>query len=417
MKKVSMLSTVAAVAVAGASLASTASVFAYGDNSGINGGRPGYTMAQINSGVLGNNVVFNSITDGQYTDNAGKVHQLGDERNFVRTRLSNTHNVWSSNEIVAEDGKEYVLSLYVHNDNPNGTAVVAENTKVSFSIPGNTDTSIEVNGYISASNANPSKYWDNVVFKSADGSKFHLEYVAGSALWEGNGAAAGQLSDALVSADGVLVGYNSLDGKLPGCYEYSGYASARVKVVYDYAFTIQKQVRIKGTTDWKDEVEAKIGDTLEFMITYKNVSGQTVSNVMVQDSLPTNMQYIAGSTKLANANHQQGVVVSDGLTEQGINIGDYANNAKAYVMFEAKVINKTLACEKKNQLVNWVKITAGNVTRKDYASVMLPKTCEGKTPEDLPDTGATSIVAAGALGAGAVVTALGYAISSRKKLM
>lgn len=410
MKKVSMLSTVAAIAVAGASFIPSASVLAWGDS---NGGRQGHTLAEINNGVLGSNVVFNTITDGSYTDANNQVHVLGDERNFVNTRLAGTSNVWSANEITAEDGKEYVLSLYVHNNNPS-SSVVAENTKVSFSIPGTTATSVEVNGFITASNSNPSKYWDNVVFKSADGSKFHLEYVAGSALWESNGASAGALSDDIISADGVLVGYNALDGKIPGCYQYSGYASARVKVVYDYAFTITKQVRIKGTTEWKESVDAKIGDILEFQIGYKNISGQTVTDVLMQDTLPTNMAYVAGSTKLMNANHPTGVaIVEDSIVNEGIHIGDYTNGSNAFVMFEAKVVNHNLVCSKDNMLVNWVKITAGSVTRKENAVVMIPKTCP---VSELPNTGATSVVAA-ALGAGSITTALGYFIASRKKLM
>lgn len=418
----SMFGAVAAVAVLGTSLAPAASVLAWGDS---NGGRKGYTIKQIENGALGDKVVMNSITDGEYKDANGKIHDLGDERNFVRTRLSGTSNVWSSNEITAEDGKEYVLSLYVHNNNPQGTKVVAKDVTVSYSIPGNSATSVEVNGYITSSNATPSKYWDNVVFKSSNGSAFHLEYIDGSALWESNGKSAGKLSDNIKTAAGVKVGYDALDGKIPGCYQYSGYASVRVKVVYDADFTISKQVRIKGTTEWKESVDAKVGDTVEYMIGYKNNSGKTVKDVMVLDSLPTNIEYVAGSTKLKNANHKDAVTLSDGLTTKGINIGDYANGANAYILFEAKVVDKTLACGK-NQLVNWVKITAGSVTRKDDASVLLTKSgdvCKEKpapvdpvVPGDLPNTGASDIVA-GAFGLGGVTTVLGYFIASRKKLM
>jgi len=406
MKKVSMLSAAAAVAVAGASIVPAVSVLAWGDSSN---GRTAYTIDQIENDVLGDNVVFNSIEGASYVDANNVEHKLGDERNFVRTRVSGTHDVWSSNEIVAEDGKEYVLSLYVHNNNPKET-VVAENTKVSFSIPGNSATSIDVNGYISADNATPNKYWDNVIFKSNDGAAFHLEYVAGSALWESNGASAGALSDDIITSDGVLVGYDALDGKIPGCYQYSGYASVRVKVVYDYAFAISKVVRIKGTTTWSETVDAKIGDVVEYMISYKNLSGATATDVMVQDFLPNNMEYIAGTTKIKNANHQNGAIVSDGITTTGINIGDYTNNSDAALIFEAKVVNRDLVCSKTNQLVNWVKITASGSTRKDPAIVTIAKSCPG----ELPNTGATP-VAATALGAGSIVTALGYFIASRKK--
>ena len=74
------------------------------------------------------------------------------------------------------------------------------------------------------------------------------------------------------------------------------------------------------------------------------------------------------------------------------------------------------------------------VTAKDDASVMVNKTCEDtpdtpdtpevtittdnptSTPTTIVSTGPATIVT-GAVGAGSVVTALGYYIASRKKLM
>lgn len=201
----------------------------WGDNGG---GRSGYTMEQVNNGVLGDLVVLNSITDGQYHDANGNLHQLGDERNFVRARLAGTTDSWNADNINVEDGKEYIISMYVHNDNPSLSSV-AKDVTASFSIPGNSDTLIVVNGYITSSNAKPSKYWDNIRFNSLDGSPFHLEYVEGSALWETNRTLDEKLSDNIVNLSGVKVGYNSLDGNIPGSYDASGYASVKVHVIYD----------------------------------------------------------------------------------------------------------------------------------------------------------------------------------------
>jgi uncharacterized repeat protein (TIGR01451 family)/LPXTG-motif cell wall-anchored protein len=409
-----MLGTAAAVATVSATVAPVANVAAWGDNAN---GRTVYTVEQVNAGALGDKITFNSITNGSYKDVQGKTHQIGDERNFLSARLNGTSNVWSANEITAEDGKEYVLSLYVHNNSPKGTAAVAKDTTVSFSIPGNTATSVQVDGVITSSNATPTKYWDDVVFKSANGAKFHLEYIAGSASWESNGKSAGKLSDSVITSAGAKVGYDALDGNLPGCYGFSGYAGVHVKVVYDEEFTITKQVRIKGTTEWKESVDAKVGDVVEYMIGYTNKSGATVSNVMVLDSLPSNMEYVAGSTKVKNGNHPAGVKMTDEtITTTGLNIGGYNNGANAYILFEAKVVDKNLTCNKKNQLVNWAKITAAGVTKKDDASVVVPKVCDTPDPEPMPQTGAHSIIVS-ALGLGTTVTALGVYVASRKKLM
>ena len=104
------------------------------------------------------------------------------------------------------------------------------------------------------------------------------------------------------------------------------------------------------------------------------------------------------------------------ITTTGLNIGGYNNGANAYILFEAKVVDDNLTCNKKNQLVNWAKITAAGVTKKDDASVVVPKVCDTPDPDPMPETGAHSIVVS-ALGLGTTVTALGIYVASRKKLM
>ena len=159
-------------------------VLAWGDNGDYdNGHRRSYTVEEIESGILGNEIIFNSISISEPIG--------GDERAFVAAR-ENTginagkDNKWTSiNDVKVEDGKEYIVRMYVHNNNPNGYDAIAENTRVKFNIPSASDKSVKVNGFISSSNANPSEYVDYVNFVSD--TNFHLEYVYGSALLENNG--------------------------------------------------------------------------------------------------------------------------------------------------------------------------------------------------------------------------------------
>ncbi|MBQ3409754.1 DUF11 domain-containing protein [Candidatus Saccharibacteria bacterium] len=430
---------VSAVAVAAAAAASAIvapeSVSAWGDNSGSTG-RQSYTKAQINSGALGNKIVFNSISDSV----------IGDEKNFVGARLDdgNTSNtkIWNANEINVEDGKTYVVRIYVHNNNPQGTKATATGVRTLFSVPATVGTSVEVNGFIMVGGSTDTKYtvpitkyWDNVVFKGA--SNFHLEYVKGSAKLENNKSAAGgkTISDNLVTnAAGVQIGYDTIDdGKIPGCYEYAQYVTIRVKAVFENTsnFLVEKKVRKAGTNDeWKEDIDANVGDKVEYQIHYKNLSGAEVKNVMVVDSLPTNMKYVAGTTMLYNATNPKGIARDDTITTTGVNIGGYANNGDAYVRFTAEVIDKTLACGQ-NQLINWGKVTADKKVVMDSANVNVKKTggtCDSKpvtptpTKDDptptagtMPTTGPAAIVT-GALGAGSIVTAAGYFIASRKTL-
>ena len=80
---------------------------------------------------------------------------------------------------------------------------------------------------------------------------------------------------------------------------------------------------------------------------------------------------------------------------------------------------------------HWNASTVKDAVYKDDASVMVDKTCPsptptptptptpdnpGETPSTIVNTGAGTIVT-GAIGAGSVVTTLGYYLASRKKLM
>ena len=65
-----------------------------------------------------------------------------------------------------------------------------------------------------------------------DGRPFTLKYVEGSALLENNVYKDGiKLSDELVG-EGIKIGYETMDGNLPGCYQYSCCLTIKVEPVF-----------------------------------------------------------------------------------------------------------------------------------------------------------------------------------------
>lgn len=345
--------------------------YGWGDS---NGGRPSYTIDQINSGILGNKVVFNSIKDSV----------IGDEKNFVAAIEYEPGKNYAgvpgnANRIRVENRKEYLIRLYAHNNSPNGEIATSENTRVSFSIPTATDKEVHVHGYIYSDNADPKEYWDYITFY-ADNA-FHLEYIYGSALLANNGIGAGDgiaLSDEIVTKateHGVQIGYDALDGRVPGCYEYANYVSIRVKVVFDDDYLIDQQVRLEGTKEWTNYVEAEIGDRVEFQTEYRNLNsnGEVQNNVMLRAILPKNLRYVANTTRIWNINHTGDAVIPDGdIVGHGVNIGSYDPGANAFVRFTAEVVDEDLA-PGSNTLVNWVQGSVGDIAIQDYAGVVLYK--------------------------------------------
>lgn len=373
------LAAAASLAVLAAGVVSTPSLVSAWGNDGAP--RRSYTINQINYGALGNKITLNSISDSV----------IGDEKNFVGAREDTgqnlgADNIWEGNQIHVEDGKDYLVRLYVHNNNPNGEAAVAENVKVAFDIPEESSTRIQVNGFITSSNTTPSKYWDYVDFVADQ--PFHLEYDWGSALLENNGIGQNggiQLSDDIVKAatGGVLIGYNQLNGKVPGCYTYDNFVGVRVKAVYDKAVstpehTIVQDVRLAGETEWHDSITARVGDLVEFQAEYRNISKTTQKNVTFRTVLPKNMQYVPNTTILYNSNHPGGVkIVENTVATNGINIGDYASDANAYIRITAVVVDNSLACGA-NSLFDWARGTADNMLVQDYSMVMVNKTCSNQ---------------------------------------
>lgn len=340
--------------------------YAWGDS---DGGRPSYTTDEVNNGALGETITFNSISDNPALG--------GDEKNFVSARqVDSGSEVWNANTIAAEDGEKYYVRMYVHNDNPGGDDAVAKDTAVRFDVAEGSGTEVEVQGLITSSNASPSEYYDSVRF--TNDTAFHLEYVPGSAFIENNGVAAGGgigLSDEIVEAEnGVLVGYDTLDGNLPGGYPYAAYVGIEVKVVYDYSYTVDMQVRPAGEADaaWQEEISAKVGDEVEFQIAFQNLETAAVSDVMLKSTLPDGLEYVEGTMMLYNSAHPQGFTFEDGavLFSDGINTGGYDSKSNFYLHFTAKVVDTGLSFGE-NALVSWGQVGIDSDLKQDSASVIV----------------------------------------------
>lgn len=352
----------------------------WGDNSD-GGGRPSYTLDEINADTLKDAIIFNTISDSVN----------GNEKNFVSAReyddptLTGEDHVWNTQEVEVEDGQEYIIRAYIHNNNPHAENI-AENVRVLFGIPTNSDTNIPVYGFIMSDNAEPSKYWDGVLFKS--NSNFHLEYVYGSACLYNNGVGSKglQLNDDVVTKEsGQQIGYYDyrtnpedpvvLDGIIPGGYQYASYVAIRVRAILDTDFRVTQQIRLKGDTEWHNYVDAEVGDEIEIQFQYQNTDRRenTHENVSVRDVLPSNLEYVPGSTVLYNAKSPDGVPIDqDDITTNGIYIGSYEIGANAYIRFTARVVDTNLA-DGITGLVNWSQACVNDITIQDYATVRVHK--------------------------------------------
>lgn len=326
--------------------------------------RPTYTTA-----VPADHITFNSITDNP---------SHGDERNFVQVRDANSGNETYVDSISLTAGHEYVVYVYFHNNAAANLNLKATGSYVKAQIPAivsNGSTGTKAVGYVGANNATPLEVWDDISFSNTTGGDIALSYVAGSSTIHSFGAVNGQTMSGSIVTTGAAIGYNALDGIVPGCNEFAGYVTFRVKANQPN-FTISKQVHKTGVTGWKETEAVNPGDSVDYLITYKNTGTTTQNDVVISDVLPKSVSYTAGSTYVANTTNPNGLKVSDNITKGGINIGNYAAGAAAYIKFGATVVaNNTLPTCGENTLTNSAKVQTANGSKEDTADVTVTKTC------------------------------------------
>ena len=329
---------------------------------------------------------FNSITDNPI---------LQDERNFVRIREAGVGNF--GNEVQLVPGKEYEVYSYFHNNaasnlNTSGKGI-AQGVRMKSQYPSivKPGERAMVSSEITATNTIPTSVWDEAYMTTT--STVALRYVQASAVIHTEGAADGRvLSTDLFSSTGTYLGYNILDGLLPGCAEYSGYVVYRL-VVEQPNFTVEKSVTKLGENKWDEPTRLKPGDIVEYRIRYKNTGTVDQTNVIIKDTLPEGMTYIDGTTRLINNSDPTGgsIISSNEITKSGINLGLYGPGSEAVIIFQAQLTSgDNLTCGE-TPLINMVLVSTDNGSKNSSATVIVnnddPKCQEPVIPEVLPKAG------------------------------
>jgi uncharacterized repeat protein (TIGR01451 family) len=358
----------AAVAVVLATILAPAALLAWGPD------RPTYTTASP-----ADHVTFDSITDNP---------AYGDERNFVRIKDATADNSTYSDNVALQPGKEYTVYVYYHNnasstfnDAAHNYSGIAKNVALRMEMPATVKAgqTAAINGYISASNATPGTVYDDA--KATTTSDVALRYVTDSAVIHNFGASNGSKLANTMMTTGAPLGFDNLDGTLPGCNHYAGYVTFNIKVDQPN-FQVTKQVSLAGQNAFSKSVTTNPGNKVDYKIKYLNTGTVQQDNVTIKDVLPAGVTYVPGSTFVSNSatNNQWSAVTSDDVTKGGLNIGSYAPGGAGYVKFTATVTgNDQLPMCGANTLVNSATANTQNGAKSDTANVVVTKTCQPGT--------------------------------------
>ena len=373
-------------------------------NAGFYPGRPtkDWNVAEDRKGF--DKVVFNSFTNTPY---------YGDERHFFD---ASTGSSGSYKDVLqnVKPGDEITLRTYVHNNGNqslNGKnfdgPTVAKNAKVRIMLPTATAPNLRSISYISADNATPGVVSDTTEIKGS--SPFNLEYVPGSAAMvnKAKGGAVQKLSDEIVKG-GAPIGYDGANGKLPGCFQYQTLVYVKVKVKAP-ALDIDKKVKI-GDGKYQQQVDAKPGDKVKWLVSFKNTGTSQINNTLIRDKLPNHLKLVEGSVKLFTSKDPNGLKLKDDdlFDTNGVNVGSFTAGSNGYINFETTVKSEKELPECVNTLRNVATSQADNVpVDEDDALVIVRKDCapEKETqvvtpiekgeapPTELPKTGPSSVLA------------------------
>lgn len=181
-----------------------------------------------------NHATFNSITNNK---------AIGDERAFVRIAERKTGAVLT-NSLQLEAGKQYVVSIYYHNDasstynvlrdenlkpilNAKGEEQIGPGVALDVRVVSSFPTELkagekkEVTGKIISTNAVPQAVWAGADVTATE--DMTISYVENTARiyndWAMNGKG---VSRYLFSNEGAFIGLDALNGVIFGCDEYSG---------------------------------------------------------------------------------------------------------------------------------------------------------------------------------------------------
>ena len=347
-------------------------------------------------------VTFNSIVDNP---------TLGKEQNFVRVKEAGTDGPHLDN-VTVEAGKEYEVYVYYHNNasaslNESG-AGLAQNVTLSTNFPTKLkagDAGV-VKGTISSSNASPTSVWDTA-YLNAD-SSVYLNYVQNSAVIHNDGTANGSvLDEKSLFGDGAYLAYsNDYWGVVPGCNEFAGYVTYRIKADAP-AFWVEKTVSADNSENYSDTIAANVGDVIYFKVTYEN-TGTTAQNfVTVYDTLPEGLEYVSGTMRAVTPDAPNGANIDDTkyTLDKGFVIGNFEPGQKATLTYKARVVNNDnkFTCGENDPIYNEARVVTSNGTITDRTRITVNRICDnpngntdnnGSSPTSLPNTGPGEIAMA-----------------------
>ena len=282
--------------------------------------RPAYTMQSPSPAVT-----LNAIKDdSNWNDerNFSVVKDITDEMtkgtvNFGE--LAKSGGFKDTAELA--DGHYYMVKAIVHNSSAENLHLVAKNVRASIndSVFDQKTKSITLQTNIAADNCGASKkdkgkpcsIWDEVYLrnKAGDNKLYSMYYVPGAARYfnnkQGFATSGFNVSDDLSLKDkGAQLGYDEMNGNIPGCFQYAGYLTYIMRAYSNTpGLHLYKLARVNGSNDkYVDNraIEAQPGDTIDYEVRLVGNDDKLAlkGKLLMRDVMDNGLTYVPGSAKM-----------------------------------------------------------------------------------------------------------------------
>lgn len=277
----------------------------------------------------------------------------------------------------ANVGDEIVFRFYFHNGMIDSTA---HNVTLRASVPTVDSTQSRVNSYLDSDET--SVITDTVIdgqilgygqgYSQIDlANSGHLEYINGSTkMWRHSPEQWGTvIADGITSANGLNI------GNIQGCWDYAGYVTFKTRVVAapnPAQLVVNKYVSTANSNNWVETLNgAHENDTVSYKISVADNGQLPANNVLVKDSLPAHVSYVAGTTKLYSPSYPSGQTQADTITTSGINVQSIAASManQIYFTFNARIGTGLAYPGGIATLVNTARVTYNSQELTDQATV------------------------------------------------
>ena len=238
------------------------------------------------------------------------------------------------------------FQVFYHNRELPDSGRVAKNFKVKVDMPSQAGTNQVVKVTMGGDNTNTIT---DTAIVNLDRPDAHLEFIPGSVYWSHNIGTRTNVNDVTQNIpDSTILDGSVLEAELQPCHEFEATVTfmARVKIP---SIGITKKVRKAGTNDaTTTDLAVAPGTRLEYGITAKNLSNETLTNVYLRDPLPKGLTFVPGTAKKYYGTYDGTVMTADeanAFFNGRKNIGSLDPGAQAFITFEATVGSaEQLAC-------------------------------------------------------------------------